>query len=231
MNRIRSVRKLCSFIFREHRDKLLGKRFQPKHKPWMRYREIEVVQEILRNLNPVSCLEWGAGYSTLFFPPQLARKASWLAVDHDEAWAREIQNQQPRAIVRIQYVAPNHFPWTDPWQDGAYPDLFDYVEYPQQFAPFDFILVDGRARNDCIRKAVTLIKPEGIVILHDANREYYHPETAAFTHQMLLKGYRKHAGGLWIGSRARAIEEVLDVQFHQRVWRLCRLTGGARIKC
>lgn len=69
-----SLLKLISLVYREHRDKFGGQQYQPKKKPYMRYREIEVVEEILYNLQPTSCLEWGAGSSTLFFPPKLHRK-------------------------------------------------------------------------------------------------------------------------------------------------------------
>ncbi len=53
-------------------------------------------------------------------------------------------------------------------QDGAYADLADYIEYAEQFAPYDLILVDGRAHNHCIPKAFGLIKPERVLVLHDA---------------------------------------------------------------
>ncbi len=223
--------KLFSHAWREHRDKLFGNTFRNAHKPWMRYREIEIVEEILRRLQPKSCLEWGAGYSTLFFPQQLASDARWLSVDHDESWARNIREMGPAEIVTIEHVPANRFPWSDPEEDGSAEDLADYLSYPEQFAPFDFILIDGRARNECIQKARNLVQHDGVVLLHDANREFYQKETGAFEHQILLQGYRENAGGIWLGSPGRPIGQILDLEFHRTVWRLCRSAGALKIKC
>jgi len=224
-NTSNSLLKLSSLGYREHRDKFGGQQYQPKKKPYMRYREIEVVEEILYNLQPTSCLEWGAGSSTLFFPPKLSPKARWVSIEHQLAWVERIQNLQPSSIVSIHHIPANQLPWTDEMQDGAYADLADYIEYPEQFSPYDFILVDGRARNHCIQKAFGLIKPEGVVVLHDANRKSYHASFERYSNQVLFRGYRPHAGGIWIGSRGISISEVLDVERHQAVWRLCRIVG------
>lgn len=229
--KLRHFSRLGSLVYREHRDKLFGSRFQPHNKPWMRYREIEVVQEILQRLQPVNCLEWGAGFSTLFYPRLLAENACWLSVEHEAAWSERIRAAKPSQVARIQHVAPNQFPWTDPEQDGSESDLQDYLSYPEQFAPFDFILVDGRARNACVKQAHVLLKPEGVVVMHDANRPLYWREFGLFANQCHLHGYRTNAGGLWLASKQRPIATILDVDFHQTVWRLCRLTGGMKIKC
>ena len=37
-------------------------------RPWMRHRELDVLVDLLVHLQPRRCLEWGAGYSTAFFP-------------------------------------------------------------------------------------------------------------------------------------------------------------------
>lgn len=191
----------------------------------MRYREIELVEEILSRLRPTSCLEWGTGYSTLFFPHKLSPEAHWLSVDHDEEWTQKIQGLRPNPVVDIRCVPANQFPWTDEIQDGAYSDLVDYIDYPENFAPYDFILVDGRARNYCLQKAFDLIQPRGVVLLHDANRGYYHTGLEQYRFQVFFECYRTHAGGIWLGSREMPIENIVDVDFHQTVWRLCRFAG------
>ena len=40
--------RLASLIGREQRDKLFGKRFKPWNRPWMRYREIDVIRRATR---------------------------------------------------------------------------------------------------------------------------------------------------------------------------------------
>jgi len=188
-------------------------------KPLMRYREIEIVEEILKNLQPKKCLELGAGYSTLSFPEFLGESAKWISIEHERHWFKKIKDMNRRSNVEIFHIPPNRFPWTDEHKDGDYSDLKDYVEFPSKFGEFDFILVDGRARNDCLIKAYELIKSDGVVVLHDANREYYHEPFKLYKHQILLKDYRKDPGGLWIGSKGREIMDVLDVDKHLKYWR------------
>jgi len=196
----------------------------------MSYREIELVEELLDGLRPVSCLEWGAGYSTLFFPERLSNQAKWISVEHNKDWAGQIRDLKPCPRVDIHHVSANHFPWTDDQNDGAYSDLRDYIEYPEKFAPYDFILVDGRARNACVRRAYDFLSPDGIIVLHDANRPQYHVSTGRYPRQALFTGCRQNKGGLWLGSRNQAIEDLIDMAYHQAVWRLCR-TAGKLIRC
>ena len=222
----KSIVKLLSLMYREHLDKFFWQKYRPKKKPWMRYREIELVEELLTNLQPMCCLEWGTGYSTLFFPSKLSHQASWISIDHDKKWTKTIRDLQPSSIVKIHHVPANEFPWTDEIKDGAYADLTDYIEYPVQFSPYDFILVDGRARNHCIYKAYDLLQPKGIVMLHDANRKEYRASFGLYPNQLLLTCYRPKGGGIWLGSKDLPIEEVLNVAQHQAIWRMCRVVGN-----
>ena len=100
----------ASLIVREHRDKLFGKRFKPWNRPWMRHRGIDLMREVLRNLRPMSCLEWGAGHSILYSPAMLRVGTSWIATEHDGEWARKIRNLQSAPNVQVCYVPPNRFP-------------------------------------------------------------------------------------------------------------------------
>ena len=102
--------RLASLIGREQRDKLFGKRFKPWNRPWMRYREIDVIRELLGSLRPMSCLEWGTGRSTLYFPPMVPAGASWIAIEHDGEWARKIQNSQSVPNLQVCHVPPHRFP-------------------------------------------------------------------------------------------------------------------------
>ena len=63
------------------------------------------------------------------------------------------------------------------------------------------------------------------VLLHDANRGIYHHAFKQFPHQVLLTGYRANAGGIWLGSKQPVIDNLLDVERHQRIWKACRAIG------
>ena len=78
--------------YKEYRDMLYGKitgNVVPK--PWMKYREIEIIEEIIKNLKPKKCLEWGAGYSTLYFPRLLDSDAKWISIEHEKEWFEKNQ--------------------------------------------------------------------------------------------------------------------------------------------
>jgi SAM-dependent methyltransferase len=126
--------------------------------------------------------------------------------------------------------AANRFPWTDEDQDGAREDLADYVEFPRKFAPYDFILVDGRARVPCLEEAFDLMRPNGIVLLHDSNRRHYHRAFGPYAEQVLLRGHRRKGGGIWIGSKEADIARLLDTHRHQEIWKWCRGLGRI-VKC
>ena len=42
------------------------------------------------------------------------------------------------------------------------------------------ILVDGRARISCLKRAQSRVKPGGYIMLDDAERKYYNPGKALF---------------------------------------------------
>jgi predicted O-methyltransferase YrrM len=193
--------------------------------PWMRFRELEVLQELLTALAPSRCLEWGSGYSTLYFPTFLPSDGTWLSIEHTREWHEQIAGQVTRAGVEPVCVPPNHEPWTDAHSDGSYDDLRDYVDYPSDRGPFDFILVDGRARVACMERAHELVTDEGVVVLHDANRVYYHEPFQRFEHQLFFHDYRKRAGGIWFGSKATNLEQLVRSEHHQALWRAVRRVG------
>lgn len=200
--------------------------------PWMKRREQLLLRELLRNLRPQASLEWGAGFSTLEYPGLLTQGATWMSIDHDEGWAAQIRSRNTNPAVDVIHVPANHYPWTDEHDDGAGSDLADYIEYPTAHAPFDFVLIDGRARNACMLRAVELVSDRGVVVLHDANRVRYHDHFDLFRNQALLLDYRTNAGGLWVGSNGTEISSLIDMDFHRSLWSsvttLSRFLGPAR---
>jgi len=207
--------------YRKIRNDIHGKRSQRKSfVPYMKQREILLLEELLDNLQPKRCLEWGAGHSTLYFPQYLGLDARWLAIEHDDEWAEKVNSLNADARVKTVGVPPKTFPWTDEHGDGAYTDLADYVDYPEASAPYDFILVDGRARIACLKRAYDWISDNGVVVLHDAMRTYYHQPLKIFPHQAFFNILGSGVKGLWLGSKGMAIEKYLNVARHRRLWKM-----------
>jgi len=226
------IRQVLMIYYKEFRDYVKKVLLGRPVKPYMRHKEMAIIVELLKRRQPKYCLEWGAGYSTCYFPKYLNNDALWISVEHDKYWASTVKRiVRANARVRIYYIPPNNYPWTDEHGDGSYADLKDYVEFPRTLGiKFDFILIDGRARKDCLIHAFDLLNENGIVVLHDANRKYYLEPCKLYKYQALFTDNRRDAGGLWVGSKDLDINVVLDVEKHRAIWqRLAQLERWLKI--
>jgi hypothetical protein len=82
---------------------------------------------------------------------------------------------------------------------------------------FDFILIDGRARNYCLIASRKLIENEGIVVLHDANRSYY-KHSDLFKYTLVFQDSRKDAGGIMLGSPGFPLHKNTNINKDYQVW-------------
>jgi hypothetical protein len=99
--------------------------------------------------------EYGAGNSTRWFA---ARSAVVAAVDHDRAW-----------VDRISPTLPSNASVS--WRAWSPTDLDAYVTSIDDFdPPYDVVVVDGVARTAALRLALERVRPDGIVILDNADR-------------------------------------------------------------
>ena len=148
--------------------------------PMMSNDEIIIIENILRKVvekNPGHCLEileWGAGGSTFYFSnflDTLGIAYSWISLEYNKSWATNVSNEvkdNPKIKVVLFDIGNNEV-----FQRGT--NMDGYVNYPSTLGKkFDFILVDGRKRRRSVIEAKTLVSDNGIIILHDAERPYYH---------------------------------------------------------
>ena len=123
-----------------------------KQPPWMKSKELDIIKSVLINTSPQNCLEWGAGYSSLYFPNLLSGTFSWTSIEHNESWAAKIANKNTLEGVNIKFIPPNSTSNSDSYNDGSYEDFEDYLEASEPGSKYDFILIDGRARSECLKK-------------------------------------------------------------------------------
>jgi predicted O-methyltransferase YrrM len=222
----RPLRAFMAQVVREYRDKVAERLLRRElRKPWMKYREIGVLEDLLRSLKPKRVLEWGAGYGTLHFARFLPEDSLWVALEHDPAWAARIREMTVDPRVRIHTVLPDAADWKERDRDGTYEDFKAYVDFAERYAPYDFILVDGRARESCLERAHDLLSPHGVVALHDANRSFRRAPGGQFPSEAEFRDYRRWAGGLWLGSKGGSLADVLDLGRHGRIWRMYNSLG------
>ena len=179
----------------------------PVQEPYMVQREIDILIEILTKLKPLKCLEYGSGYSTLFFPQFIHSQGKWFSVEHHKIWHQRVQDMNTNPNVNITYVNT---------KDDS--NLNDYVRTMKNMGPFDFILVDGIIRSDCIRMAINQLTPDGILVVHDANRREYHEALTQFPYRLVLEDFRRTSGGIAFATLHNHIGHYFDLRLHTQLW-------------
>jgi len=211
-------------LLRDVRAKILKNVSKKVRSPWMKHKEIDTISEVLLNLDPRVSLEWGAGYSTVTFPKLLSPGYEWLSIEHNKEWAEKMNLLNSDSDVTIEFIPSNtNGTYQDKYRDGSYEDFKDYIEFPDSV--YDFILIDGRARSECLKRSHEIISSNGFVILHDANRRHYHEYFYLFKFQKLFLDYHENQRGIWIGSKNLPIESVLNIPKFEKLWRIHNRIG------
>ena len=153
---------------------------------WMDAVEREQVLGTLRSLAPRRMLEWGAGGSTRLFLEALPSLKELVSIEHDRQWHAAVAKAIDDPRLQLHFVPPDspappgsiRDPEVQSWAKRAEfePSLMrSYVQRARDVGgPFDAVFVDGRARRFCISAGFELLRPGGVLILHDAQRTDYH---------------------------------------------------------
>ncbi|NJN41371.1 MAG: class I SAM-dependent methyltransferase [Flammeovirgaceae bacterium] len=153
--------------------------------PWTSQASIQIFKKILNT--EMKGFEYGSGNSTLFFAQRLQHLTS---VEHNKEWHQIVNKKLTQTgTSNIDYhLIPRHdrteerFSFHSDFNldDSSfsvrteYSNYFSFIKkYPDQY--FDFIIVDGRARVECCLNAIPKLKPGGIFVLDNSDRERYQP--------------------------------------------------------
>lgn len=187
--------------------------------PWMAYKEIDIFLEILDSLKPQNCLEFGCGYSSLYYPGFLSPGATWTSVEHNKEWFEKIvEKSYPVKNLTLYNILPNAGSWE---KGGNYSDFKNYVDFPRSLnLKFDLILVDGVAREACIEAGLDLLSDNGLLIVHDCNRVQYQNQLKRFPYWVIFEDFRKSAGGFGFASRKNIIPQSFEIKKHASVWKI-----------
>jgi predicted O-methyltransferase YrrM len=139
----------------------------------------ETLVELARKNKPLNILEWGSGNSTIYFSKFLKREGvpfKWIAIEHFIPWYEKVivmlkennlANDVECFLKSSTYEADKNIQETL--------NLDEYMNFPSTLGiKFNFILVDGRKRAECLDKASSILASDGVAVLHDAEREWYH---------------------------------------------------------
>jgi hypothetical protein len=182
-------------------------------RPAQNGREIRLFQRALLSAGAraVRIFEWGLGNSTITYTSTLARAGrefEWHGVDHSPEWFQYVTAtlaRTPQARAVHLACVPFQHPMAVCFDRAADHEAIEqYVEQPRGRGTFDVILIDGRFRRRCLLTARDLLAPDGIVLLHDAHRSYYHAAFSAYPYGSLVSGGRRPASGkeslVWLGA-------------------------------
>lgn len=141
--------------------------------PWWTFDSADRVAAHLAEHPRASVFEWGSGASTLWLA---ARAGSVHSVEHHAGWAAEISPRLPENVA-LRVVEPTtsttpSVPSAKPGHAGL--DFADYVQAIDDVdGLFDVIVIDGRAREACLLRAVERLSSHGIIVFDNVDRRRY----------------------------------------------------------
>lgn len=148
--------------------------------------ELSQLLAIFHALGPRCVLEWGAGGSTRALLEQDSIVERYVSVEHHRAWFEKVRSIVSDPRLTLAHVPPDkpigvesptqrQIEAWDAWAEQDASVLSAYVGFPRTLGlSFDLVLVDGRARCFCMREGFGLLRPGGVLVLHDAQRTQYH---------------------------------------------------------
>ncbi|MBO9523887.1 MAG: class I SAM-dependent methyltransferase [Nocardioidaceae bacterium] len=153
----------------------------PYDVPWWTFRASDQVAAFLRENPDARVFEWGSGASTAW----LSRRAKTVtSVEHDPAWASLVSPALP-PNASVSVVPPARATGAL-GEELSEKDGFAGLDFAAYVAAldetdglFDLIVVDGRARNACFRRALGKLAPGGVLVFDNVDRARYRDAIAA----------------------------------------------------
>ncbi|NVB37565.1 hypothetical protein G6O69_06955 [Pseudenhygromyxa sp. WMMC2535] len=184
---------------------------------WMDPVELAQLRAIVETLAPTRVLEWGAGGSTRELLERSPFIERYVSIEHNRDWVGRVRQVVSDPRLELHLVEPAEPEPLLPrdrkstqaerdalqaWRDRAERDMAlmgAYVEAPRRLAAgpegaapvFDLVLVDGRARCLCVREGMTLLRPGGVLVVHDAQREVYHQTLREIGRPVFLEPWKQ----------------------------------------
>jgi hypothetical protein len=169
---------LCKETYERVINRKLATKFVLGKSVMMDFHSVEQMCELLGDHRDKDVLEWGCGGSTLFFS-QFAR--SWISIEHDASFGEKVSQYagDHGLPVKVELVGKR------PSSSSAAPPTTtttlyrNYTDAPVIHHPgrkYDIVLDDGIERVDCADSVLlnNLLKPGGVLVIHDFERKAYH---------------------------------------------------------
>ncbi len=128
--------------------------------PWWTPSTIEAVEKILNDR--MNIFEWGSGGSTVW----LAKRARFVwSMEHGRDW-----NKKVKKWARKEGLGRKISALECSFEKRKY---YDYILGIKQ--EIDFVVIDGRNRVECFKRALQKVRRNGYILVDDTNRPVYKP--------------------------------------------------------
>eukprot|EP00884_Botryococcus_braunii_P003682 jgi/Botrbrau1/13314/Bobra.0315s0012.1 len=148
---------------------------------WMSVHEQMLIESYLDENNTM--LEYGSGYSTLWFS-QFVKY--YYSIEHARDWF-DIVKAEIRSLPNVEYrlaaVDPGYRGWPGGFSEGNYEQFEEYIKAVDGFVvqKFDRVLIDGRARAFCAKYILKYLHENSYIFIHDyEGRAMYHENLDAY---------------------------------------------------
>lgn len=141
--------------------------------PWWTFESADRVEEWLRDRPGARVFEWGSGASTLWLA---ARAGTVYSVEHHAGWAEVLAPRLPDNVdLRVVGAVASSSPVVGSQKPGhAGLDFAAYVAASDDVpGRFDVVVIDGRAREACLDRAVERLAPGGVIVFDNVDRQRY----------------------------------------------------------
>lgn len=170
----------------------LGKSLYDMELPWLSFNAQRYLQSIV--LPGMKIFEWGSGSSTLFW---CKNNCQVVSIEHDSSFYSFLQKKLNSKGYLIDYrlIPPEEkvlqFSQTMYMSNSSgfegktfYTYIKEIDKFPDDY--FDLVMIDGRARMGCFRKAINKIKIGGTIIFDNSDLDEY-----ASLDEKILRNCRK----------------------------------------
>jgi predicted O-methyltransferase YrrM len=161
--------------------------------PWWTLKSVDLVDSFLRTREDPTVFEWGSGASSLWLADRVRVVHS---IEHDQSWADVMRSKVPQNVdLRVVQATPVAHGSTAEASSSKAGfeglDFSDYVSAIEQVpGRFDVVVVDGRAREACLSRAVGRLADGGIIVLDNVERARYRQAISALGDQVQVSWTR-----------------------------------------
>ena len=135
--------------------------------PYMPEKDMTAFAALLERFKPRRVLEWGAGRSTVYWPPRILSLEAWVSIEHNYVYWKKFAPDVAKS-VDLRFLTS------------------DAYLLPEEGPTYDLVIVDGDRRDECLLAAHRLVKPGGAVVLHDWGRRHCREATGTYAVQTIL---------------------------------------------